>query len=265
MPPNDAIASRKRKAIDGDISDDEDEDEPFTDNCNQVRRKIRAVLNAGEMKVGQLQKAMGVTSKSYLTFMAKNGPWEGANTATYPAAAIYFRRRERAGVKLPTKKVKKADEDKSNDVSGINLDGESDIAVQVYDSCDEVRKKITAHLRGSNVTQAGFLREIAKTYPEGKKIQSKSLNDFLGKKGPSAGNTSMIYYASYVFFEKLRIRDGKPKSSHREKMESVWRKQGGVDTKTLNNHYFCREGERPYEDEFGQVTIQRVGRPMGRF
>jgi len=89
--------------------------------------------------------------------------------------------------------------------------------------CDEVRRKIQAYLQQPSVTQAGFLREIAKTYTDGRKIQSKSLNDFLTKKGPYAGNTSAPFYASYVFFEKTRLREGKGKSNHRINMERTSR------------------------------------------
>ena len=116
----------------------------------------------------------------------------------------------------------KAEEEKKNDVSDIHLDGESEVDVPVYDTCDEARKKINAYLREPDVTQAGFLHKIAKTYPDGKKIQSKALNDFLNKKGPNAGNTSSVFYASYVFFEKMRLRDGKPKSKFQGEMEEIW-------------------------------------------
>ena len=37
------------------------------------------------------------------------------------------------------------------------------------------------------------------------------MNEFLGRRGAGAGNTSSVYYGSYVFFEKVRIRDGKAK------------------------------------------------------
>ncbi|EDN98083.1 hypothetical protein SS1G_12940 [Sclerotinia sclerotiorum 1980 UF-70] len=147
----------------------------------------------------------------------------------------------RPGIKPQKKaKVSKAEEAKKFDVSAIKLDGESTTSVPVHDSCDEIRKKISAYLREPGFTQAAFLREIAKTYPEEKKIQSKVLNDFLSKKGATAGNTSSAYYASYVFFEKIRLGDGKPKSKHREEMEKQWASEGSVDTKTSSSRpYFC--------------------------
>lgn len=130
---------------------------------------------------------------------------------------------------------------------------------------DEVRKKTTAHLAKPDVTKAGFLREIAKTYPEGKKFGTGSLNDFLSKKGPNAGNTSGVFYAAYVYFEKMRIRDQKPKSKFREEMEDVWNGsrnypsfKPGFDLKHgMNTGYICMQGTKPYVDKYGQVRISR--------
>ncbi|KAF7959251.1 hypothetical protein EAE96_002765 [Botrytis aclada] len=227
-------------------------------NCDQIRRKIRTFLESGEMKVTEFQKQIGTNSRSYGAFMGQSGKFKGDQSNVYLNAFTFFKKRELQGVKPPKKpKVSKAEEQKKFDVSAIKLDGESTTSVPVYDSCDEVRKKIRAYLREPGVTQAAFLREIAKTYPEEKRIQSKVLNDFLGKKGPSAGNTSSTYYAAYVFFEKVRIRDGKPKSKHREEMEKQWASEGGVDTKTPSSRgYFCFGDERPVEDKYGKVSFQ---------
>lgn len=227
-------------------------------SCNQVRTQIRNFINSGEMKVGEFQKAIGCGSVGYSQFMAQNGPDNGSGSDVYYAAFKFFKRRELQGKKMPKKKVKAAEEAAKNDVSGIHLEGEAEQAVPVYDSCDEVRRKITAYLRQPGVTQAGFLREIAKTYPEGKKIQSKVLNDFLGKTGATAGNTSSVFYGSYVFFEKLRIRDNKPKSKHRETMEKEYAGEG-MDTKhRLDGAVWVTvmKGEQPYEDQYGKIHIE---------
>jgi hypothetical protein len=82
------------------------------------------------------------------------------------------------------------------------------------------------------------LREIAKTYGPEKKIQSKVLNEFLGKRGPGAGNTSSVYYGSYVFFEKVRVRDGKAKTKVRMEMEELWDGRKGMDVKHRGGEYF---------------------------
>lgn len=218
-----------------------------------MRRKIRAYLGSGEMNVGEFAKAVGSSNRSYNTFMTQNGPDKGRGCDFYFAAFRFFKKRELQGLKMPKKKVKKADEDKKNDVSGIHLDGEEEGEVPIFETCDEVRRKIEAHLRDPNVTQAGFLREIAKTFPEERKLQAQMLQTFLSKKGPSAGNTSAIFYASYVFFEKLRLRDGRPKSKHREDMEEIY--PIGFDRKRRDDVFFLPAGalEAPYEDKYGQI------------
>ena len=38
--------------------------------------------------------------------------------------------------------------------------------------------------------------------------------------------TSILFYASYVYFEKLRVKQRKPKSKHREEMEHIWGEDG---------------------------------------
>ncbi|RAL63328.1 hypothetical protein DID88_003753 [Monilinia fructigena] len=242
------------------IDSDDERLQMVDQNCDQVRRKIRSFLESGEMKVTEFQKKIGVNSRSYGSFMGQNGKSKGDKSNVYYNAFAFFKKRELQGVKPPKKaKVSKAEEEKKFDVSAIKLDGEFTTSVPIYDTCDEVRKKISAYLREPGVTQAAFLREIAKTYPEEKKIHSKILNDFLGKKGPTAGNTSSAYYASYVFFEKIRIRDGKPKSKHREEMEKQWASSGGVDTKLPSSlGILCQVGERPVEDKYGKISFYKV-------
>ena len=118
------------------------------------------------------------------------------------------------------------------DVSTI-VQLEPDEEVPIYDTCDTIRRKIRTMLAKDGITQAAFLRAIvAAAYGESstKKIQANSLNSFMKQKGPLAGNTSTVYYAAYVFFEKLRIKQHKPKSEDREIMEEIH--PNGVDTKT---------------------------------
>lgn len=246
----------KRKAIEIDDYEEEDlGDHPITQNCDQIRRKIRSFLNSGEMKVTEFQKTIGVNSNSYGRFMGYMGPYTGSDNGTYSSAYQFFKNREAQGIKAPKKKVKKDVQEKELDVSGIRLEGEGENSVPVFDSCDEIRRKINAYLREHTVTQAAFLREIARTYSDNRKIQSKTLNDFLSKKGASAGNTSAPYYASYVFFEKIRLRDGKEKSKHRHGMES--RHPRGFDTERRHDRFLCMVGDVSVEDQYGCVSYIR--------
>jgi hypothetical protein len=208
------------------------------------------------MKKGEFNKALGCNSNAVLRFMGQNGPDKGSKSDVYVKAFRFFKQREAKGIKVPTKKIKKGEETTA-DIEEIKLDGEETHSVRVYDSCDEIRKKIRAYLAEPGVTNASFLREIAKTYGDGRKIQSKLLNDFLGKRGATAGNTSSVYYSSYVFFEKLRIKNKKAKSKHRLEMERIYAEDGGIDTKhRMDRSYVtCMEGETPYLDQYGKLHI----------
>lgn len=221
-------------------------DDMFVDmNCDQVRKRINAVLDGGIMKKGEFCNAIGSSSRSVNTFLGKRGHSGGMGTDSYTNAWAWFKQRELAGLKLPdvkkrqkaeaaaaaaagpgegpaTKKAKTA-LNPTPDLSAIHLDGEESDSVPVFDTADEIRKKISAHLRTPGLTQAQFCRDLYAQLkvPTCKSIQTKQLNDFRGKKGPVAGVTSSVFYASYVLFEKLRLAKNKQKSAHRLMMEVI--------------------------------------------
>ncbi|KAF1958232.1 hypothetical protein CC80DRAFT_490837 [Byssothecium circinans] len=223
------------------------EDMDMTDNCDAIRRKIRALIDSNELKVGEFQKALGVTNRAYSMFMGQNGPRNGAGSSVYSAASVFFKERELRGVKTVKRAKKGTGEAEKGatgnvDVSDVVLEGEMEDKVPVYDACDEIRRKITLHLQKPGVTPASFLRTIAAQYhtcTPPKKIQSKQLNDFRSRKGEHGGNTSAVYYGAYVFFEKLRIKEGKPKGKKREANEIIWEDDGGIPTKErLDGGYY---------------------------
>lgn len=114
------------------------------------------------------------------------------------------------------------------DISHIHLDGEETDSVPVFDTADEIRKNISAHLKTPGLTQTQFCRDLYAQLqaPTCKGIQWKQLSDFRGKKGARAGCTSAVFYAAYVYFEKLRIARGKPKSAHRLEIEKIYPDDG---------------------------------------
>lgn len=223
---------------------------------SQVRRKINSFLNSGEMKKGKFSKVLGCNSNAVLRLMGQNGLDKGSKSDVYVKAFRFFKQREAEGIKIPTKKIKEGEEIMV-DVAGIKLDGEETNSVPVYDSCNEIRKKIRACLAEPGVTNTSFLRETAKAYGDGRKIQSKLLNDFLGKRGATVGNNSSVYYSSYVFFEKLRLKNKKEKSKHRLEMERTYTEDGGIDTRhRMDRSYVtCMEREAPYQDQYGKLHI----------
>ncbi|OCF55074.1 hypothetical protein L486_07184 [Kwoniella mangroviensis CBS 10435] len=282
-----------------DMSDeDEDEDDLMLNiikySPSQIRNKIRSFINSGEMKVYQFCDAIGVSNGSYQRFMKESGQ-KGQWSDTYAGAHMFFLKRERMGIKIPRKKKndntpasKKAkttsiDQDRTKmkspskndledeyDVSSITLDGEDKPGgIAVYDTCDDVRTKINAHLREPGVTMASFNRAIARTYKkqvpsQEVTIQHKQLKDFLEKHGARSGCTSKVFYGSYIYFEKLRIKQNKPKSKKREEMEKMHGTKG-LDIKTDQNHmhFWGMEGESFHEDSYGRTNlISGRGRKM---
>lgn len=234
-------------------------------NCNQVRSRITTYLNNTSTTLKDFQKKLNVSPNSFRTFMQQSGPHAGAGNNTYLAAHQFFTKREAAGLKMPRaaiKKMTKTDEDKL-DVSDIHLDGEKEGNVPVFDTCNDVRTKIERHMRTQNVTQAAFARAISACQgDDATPIQGKQITDFTrkGKRGPMSGNTSKVFYASYVYFEKLRIKEGKKKSKKREEMETEYG-AGGVDRVRVSENVGVWVGpnERPYTTNTGRLEIARVG------
>ncbi|KAK1222053.1 hypothetical protein PQX77_015152 [Marasmius sp. AFHP31] len=170
-------------------------------------------------------------------------------------------------------KAKKAKKDKDTaastdetDLFSISLPGDSEGTVEIYDSCDEIRRKINAHLR-SSITKTQFLRDIVRAaYPDSHtstNIQSKQLSDFLTKKGATAGSTSKVFYAGYVYFEKKRLSEGKAKSKHRAQMEAEWSGRGGL-PRERERGYWCAPGMVPVQDKFGKINVVNNGRAARR-
>lgn len=260
IPPKRPHSAIETLSDTDDLDDDDsgsDSDNPVTETCDAIRRKINKLINSGEMKVTEFQRACNINSNSYGRFMKLKGPYAGDSNQTYSAAFKFFQKRKSAGIKEPSKKkVKKDVESKRLDVSAVELSGEEDETVEVYDTCDEIRRKIAAHLRDPTVTQANFLRSLAQMLPDPNvKLQSKQLKDFQTKKGPLAGNTSKIYYAAYVFFEKQRVAQRKPKSKMRVEMEDQWEGEGGIDRTRVLGKVLCSAGKNPYMDKYGRTRV----------
>ena len=161
---------------------------------------------------------------------------------------------EQQGIKEPKPKKAKAEDLAEFDVSGITLDGEDDRNnVMVYDTCDDLRRKINQYLRQPKMTQAALCRELGQQFHPPKKVNASSCAAFLKKKGPTAGNDSPVFYGSYVYFEKLRIKKGGNKSKKRLDVEA--HQPNGMPLESRRHGFYCRQGERPCEDEFGRISF----------
>ena len=113
------------------------------------------------------------------------------------------------------------------DLARIHFDGEEDESVPIYDTCNDVRSKIRAHIKKyKGVSLASLSREFSELMPQ-TKVTANQVGKFLNFKGPRAGAHSPAFYGAYVYFEKLRIYESKGKSKKREEMEELWKKDGG--------------------------------------
>lgn len=162
----------------------------------------------------------------------------------------------------------KPDLEKLFDVSHIHLEGEEDGTVPVYDTCSDIRKKIRAFLRRDGVTQAALLRALAKCRPGGGEgrppISVSSFQMFMRQTGVTAGANSTVFYAAYVFFEKVRLRDGKSKTKKREEMERVWGnhedwRTGRRGFTDMGRWVRCHRDETPVLDEYGMLHFEKRG------
>jgi len=86
--------------------DGEDEDGvPIYDDCNDIRRKIRALQKTPGWKLTPwLRDIGGINNNSYGRFMKCSGPSEGATNGTYKAAYIFFEKQRIADGKKKTPK-----------------------------------------------------------------------------------------------------------------------------------------------------------------
>jgi hypothetical protein len=122
------------------------------------------------------------------------------------------------------------------DLATVELEGEFSDEVPIFDTCDDVRKKLRNHLSKPGVTKAGFARDLSELV-RCEKVTPKHIDKFLTFKGPRGGGHSPAFYASYIYFEKLRIQQGKKKTAKREKLEGAWKDKGGFPREGSHNMY----------------------------
>jgi hypothetical protein len=192
-----------------------------------MRAKINKFLATKEMTQTKFLETIGCNSNSYGRFMKLKGTWNGLQNGVYWGAHHFFLARERQEKEEKKKEKalpvadrkrkaeadageaaqkKKAREDLLAAIDKIELED-----CNVYDDCDEVRKKSLEFIAESGITQIEFLRVIGDV--------NKSWRAFIGFRGAGAGAGNQSYEAAYTFLEKVRIAKGLPKTAKRKKAE----------------------------------------------
>ncbi|KAJ7062809.1 hypothetical protein C8F01DRAFT_1135311, partial [Mycena amicta] len=95
----------------------------------------------------------------------------------------------------------------------VELGTNSDGTVPVFDYPGEVRRKIRILLGTPGFKVTPWLKEIGG-------INSNSYGRFMKEKDKTAGAANGTYYAAYVYFERVRIAEGKKKTAGRQQNEN---------------------------------------------
>ncbi|KAI0762867.1 hypothetical protein C8Q74DRAFT_1182392, partial [Fomes fomentarius] len=95
----------------------------------------------------------------------------------------------------------------------VVLEGEAEVSVYKYaDDCNEIRRKIHLLQKEPKFKITHWLKHIGN-------INSNSFQRFMKASGPTGGASNGTYYAAYVYFEKVRIAEGKKKTAKRQRNE----------------------------------------------
>lgn len=118
----------------------------------------------------------------------------------------------------------------------------------IYDSCDEVRRKIRAYLRKGEINQSRLLKHLH--------VNSNSYYKFMGYKGPLRGGQNQTYRAAYAFFELQRIASKKPKSARRLEAEKAFG-PAGRECFQSNPTLTLPRGDSWMLDRLGRIVVVR--------
>lgn len=186
---------------------------------------VKKLGRSGFILRGKVSEFTGLSGDAVIIFLRNSRPDNGPDSDIFKRASELFsgeqlvevtaslpRPRPRPGARAPP------------EVEKARLRGEKKADVPVYDSCDEVRAKIAAYLGRPDSPTPHYFCDMLHTLLKvtvSKGFETTQLRDFMAKEGPEAGAGALLYYAAYIFFEKLRIAEGRPKSDHRLEMERL--------------------------------------------
>lgn len=250
--------------VEGSPSDDEEEEDYYELmdvarrrwTPNQLRARIRKLLQHTDIKITEFQRMLGVNSNSYNKFM--NGKykhqWSAAENQTYDAAALFFLREQKLGKQAVGKSRAKV----KGEVAGCTLPDLGDVLIDglTWLTPGETRSELRKILK-QYTTSVAALSRLANTPMQSFSLFNKAGGDF-------GGADNQAYHPAAQLVEKVRIVTKKPKSKKRLALEAEVangraKRSGqpflGVDP---GGKFLCLAGERPHlaRDELGRKIVQ---------
>ena len=212
----------------------------------ELNRYIDHCVATGISSKAEIIKTLGVNHKSYRNFMNTEfykDSWSAVKNNTYTEGikllldsgflhddlVTIINEDVNTNIPPPQKKIKTDDTGNITHIQHSSYTGTDNrsflipqiLAVEgvpddcpVFDSCPQLVVKINQFLRRSGISKAALLAALGN-------INHKSLNEFLTSKQQERFR-NVSYRASYIFFEKLRILEGQPKSQDRLKNELMY-------------------------------------------
>ncbi|GAB1744170.1 hypothetical protein NU219Hw_g1326t1 [Hortaea werneckii] len=107
----------------------------------------------------------------------------------------------------------------ASELSDIHLEGEETEETPIFETCNDIRRHLKDTLK--HTTQANLARQLDALLPESN-VSVRHLRKLLDFKGVQGGAHSPAFYAAYVYYEKIRIRQNKNKGKKRQTMEEIW-------------------------------------------
>jgi hypothetical protein len=201
----------------------EDGDHKLSEDArDQVTSLITMLHVRGIITRGKFNKDIDCSDGAVIIFPSKDGPRRGRHSDVFKKASAWFSKEQVVEITVPHEPGRHWLPPK---LDHIHLKGEETGSVPVFDSCDEVRSKIEAYLNQEDGPLRQLLCRAIFAQLKGtnfKQIEVIQLDAFRAKRGRAVGAKNVTYYAAYVYFEKLRIAEGKEKSKRRLKMEALY-------------------------------------------
>jgi len=207
-------------------------------SCGVIRGEIQRFLATQTMTQTEFLRQIACNSNSFGRYMKLKGADNGYQNGVYWGAARFFeiqKRRAAAEKKANPGAAKRKREASATTTQNKKATGEEllarvaaidsvvlDPTAPVFDTCNEVKKKITEFLKEGSVTKGRFCREIG--------VQGTQLDAFLKTaKGGAAwvsahsqpGGANQTYWKAYRFFEQKRVLEAKKKSKSRQNNEAT--------------------------------------------